>query len=129
MSETCRELMILIVAIGILFMIIGGTIIGVNSGNWVTFVLGVLLGVVIALLLAKHMDATICVAVDMDSESATKYTRKKSAIRFLIMVATLVLALTFPGVFNMIGVLLGILALKFSAYLQPVASKYIFHKN
>ena len=125
MSETCKQLMVGIVVINVLFMIVGGFIAYQLTGKWLQFILGVFLGGIVAMALSKHMDYSIQAALGLDSDGATKYTRKMSAIRFVIMIVAIVLALTFPSVFNIIGVLLGILALKFSAYVQPLTSKYI----
>lgn len=128
-SETCKQLIAGIIILCIL-LIIGGSIIAhLVAGSGLSFSLGALLGGIIAIILAVHMDYSIANAMLRDSEGATKYMRGKSIIRFLIMAAVLVLALTFPSVFNIIGVLLGILALKFSAYLQPLTSKYISNKT
>lgn len=125
MSETCKQLMVGIVAICVIVMIVGGIIAYQLTGHWLNFIFGVLLGGIIAMVLAKHMDYSIQSAMGLDSDGATKYTRKMSAVRFVVMIVAVVLALTFPSVFNIIGVLLGILALKFSAYAQPFTSKYI----
>lgn len=129
MSQTCKQLIYGIAIICVGFMVIGGIASYLTEGSWIRFVLGVLLGGVIAMILATHMDYSISNAIVRDSDGATKYMRKMSAIRFLIMIAVLMFALTFSSVFNLIGVLLGILALKFSAYAQPLTSKYIFKNN
>ena len=125
MSETCKQLMVGIIAICVIVMIVGGIIAYQLTGHWGNFVLGVLLGGIVAMTLAKHMDYSIQSAMDLDSDGATNYTRKMSMLRYVGMIIAIVLALTFPSVFNIIGVLLGILALKFSAYAQPFTSKYI----
>lgn len=128
-SETCKQLIVGIIIICIILGIGGSIIAHLVAGSVLSFALGVFLGAIIAILLAWHMDYSIANAMERDSEGATKYMRGKSVIRFLIMAAVLLLALTFPRVFNIIGVLLGILALKFSAYLQPLTSKYINNKT
>lgn len=125
LSATCKQLIVGIIIICIVFMIAGGLVTYLVEGNVLSFGLGILLGGIIATILAIHMDHSVANALLRDSDGATKFMRKMSVLRLLIMAATLVLALTFPSVFNIIGVLLGILALKFSAYLQPLTSKYI----
>ena len=125
MSETCKQLMVGIVAINVLFVIVGGFIAYQLTGRWLQFILGVFLGGIVAMILAKHMDYSIQAALDLESDGANKYTRKMSAVRIIVMIVAIVFALTFPSVFNIIGVLLGVLALKFSAYVQPLTSKYI----
>ena len=125
MSQTCKQLTVGVIVIDTIIMIIGGIIAGLTSGVWLQFVLGVLLGGSFSVVLARHMDSSIDNALDMEEERATKYLRNRTIIRYVLMLLVLVLTLTFPQVFNVIGVLLGILALKFSAYAQPLTSKYI----
>ena len=125
MSQTCKQLTVGVIVIDTIIMIIGGVIAGLTSGVWLQFVLGVLLGGSFSVVLARHMDSSIDNALDMEEERATKYLRNRTIIRYVLMLLVLVLTLTVPQVFNVIGVLLGILALKFSAYAQPLTSKYI----
>ena len=125
MSQTCKQLTVGVIVIDTIIMIIGGIIAGLTSGVWLQFVLGVLLGGSFSVVLARHMVSSIDNALDMEEERATKYLRNRTIIRYVLMLLVLVLTLTFPQVFNVIGVLLGILALKFSAYAQPLTSKYI----
>lgn len=124
MNETLRDLLI---GIGISSLTIG--IIGVLiANNKLSYVLGILLGTVIAIVLAFHLSATISKSLQMDEEGATKYTKKMAILRLIIMGCAVVIALTFPNIFNLIGTLLGILGLKFSAYLQPLTNKFITKK-
>ena len=123
---TVKQLRIGILVIGGLMMIVGGIISYVSTGKCISFLLGMVLGCVISEVLVTHMAKTIENALLRDSDDATKYMRKMSIIRYLVMCATVLLALAFSNVFNIIGVLLGILALKFSAYAQPLTSKYIY---
>lgn len=125
LSPTCRQLIFGAVVINVVVMITGSIIAEYTSGAWFPFAIGVLLGGSFSVFLARNMEVSIDCALDMDEESATKYLRKKTIIRYLLMIVVLVFTLTFPRLFNLIGVLLGILALKFSAYAQPITSKYI----
>ena len=129
MSDTCKRLVVGVVIVDFIIMVAGGIIAGLVTGNWISFVLGTLLGEVIAVILSIYMDSSINKALDKDADSATKYIRRTSAIRFLIMVVAILVAFTFPGVFHVIGVLLGIMALKLSAYAVPLTSKYISNPN
>ena len=129
MSETCKQLLVGIVIIDVLFTIVGGFIAYQLTGKWLQFILGVFLGGIVAMILAKHMDNSIQATLDLDSDGANQYTKKMAAMRLIVMIVAIVFALTFPSVFNIVGVLLGILALKFSAYVQPLTSKYISNKN
>lgn len=124
MNETLKDLIIGIV----LSMIVVCTIGALVLNNKVAFILGDILGSVIAILLAIHLNATIARALDMNEEGAAKYTKKMSILRLIIMGCAVVVALTLPEVFNLIGTLLGILGLKISAYLQPLTNRFITKK-
>lgn len=123
-KETFWELVIGIIIIMIVSCISGGII----ADKKLSFILGNILGSVVAVILAGHMYKTISVAVELSSGDAEKYTRKKAMIRSMVMVLAVVIALSFPEIFNLIGVILGVLGLKFSAFLQPLTQKYIFTK-
>ena len=120
MNETLKDLIIGIVLSMIVVCIIGALV----SNNKVAFILGDILGSIIAILLSIHLNATIARALDMNEEGAAKYTKKMSILRLIIMGCAVVVALTLPEVFNLIG----ILGLKISAYLQPLTNRFITKK-
>lgn len=124
MNETLKDLIIGIVLFMLIVCIIGALV----SNNKLSFILGDILGSFIAVLIAIHMNATIAKALHMNEEGAAKYTKKMSILRLIIMSCAVVVALTLPEVFNLIGTLLGILGLKVSAYLQPLTNRYITKK-
>lgn len=124
MNETLKDLIIGIVFCMVVVCIIGALV----TDNKLSFIFGELLGSIIAIMLAIHLNASIGRALDMDEEGAAKYTKKMAILRLIIMGCAVVVALTFPEVFNLIGTLLGILGLKISAYLQPLTNKFITKK-
>ena len=124
MNETLKDLIIGIVLFMLIVCIIGALV----WNNKLSFILGDILGSFIAVLIAIHMNATIAKALHMNEEGAAKYTKKMSILRLIIMSCAVVVALTLPEVFNLIGTLLGILGLKVSAYLQPLTNRYITKK-
>ena len=129
MSETGKQLVLGILIVVSICSLIGGIVSNIITGEWLPFVLGDLFGGVIAVVLAIHMDASVGTAIDMEEEDAVKYTRKMTAIRYLIMIVAIFVVLTFQQFFHVVGLLLGILALKFSAYLHPITSRYITNKK
>lgn len=124
MNETLKDLIIGIILTMLIVCIIGALV----TNNKLAFILGDVLGSVIAILIAIHLNATIAKALDMNEEGAAKYTKKMSILRIIIMGCAVVVALTLPEVFNLIGTLLGILGLKISAYLQPLTNRFITKK-
>lgn len=89
--------------------------------------LGILLGAAIAVFMLFHMYAVLKRALRYDEDTAAKKVRLASLFRMVVMVAGVVLAVLLPKLFSFVGVLLGILTLKFSAYLQPLTHK-LFNK-
>ena len=102
----------------IFFLIFGGE-------RRVPLVLGLVMGAVVSELMLRHMYVTIGRAVDMDADSATKYTKKKATLRMLMSGAVLATALLVPSVFHVVGTLAGLFCLKFAAYIQPLTHKVL----
>ena len=90
-----------------------------------TWSLGLILGGVIAWVMTIHMYHSLQQATLYDEETATKKVKKSSLFRMFFMVAGLVAAVILPNVFSMLAVVLGVLSLKFSAYLQPLTHKVL----
>ena len=92
--------------------------------NHLAYTLGLLLGGVIAGFMSMHMYNALQQAMLYDSETAAKKVQKGPMLRLLLMLAGLVAALLLPQWISIIGVALGVLSLKFSAYLQPLTHKF-----
>jgi MFS family permease len=115
--------------IGILISTIFTGIIGIIiTNNNMSFVLGLILGAFTAILLVIHMYQSLEKSLLLDEESAQKFSKKMAVLRMVVMGLAVVVALTFPKIFNIIAVLIGIMGLKISAYLQPITNKYISTK-
>ena len=93
--------------------------------NHLAYTLGLLLGGVIAGFMSMHMYNALQRAMLYDSETAAKKVQKGTMLRLLLMLAGLVAALLLPQWISIIGVALGVLSLKFSAYLQPLTHKVL----
>ena len=93
--------------------------------NHLAYTLGLLLGGVIAGFMSMHMYNALQRAMLYDSETAAKKVQKGTMLRLLLMLAGLVAALLLPQWISIIGVALGVLSLKFSAYLQPLTHKFL----
>ena len=123
-DETLRDLKTGIVIITIIFELLAL----IFAPDKLAFCLGILLGGIVAFILSIHMYSSLDMALDMDSDSASKYIRKKTGVRLLIMGLAVLAACIFPAYLNVLGVTAGILGLKLSAYAQPVIHKYIAAK-
>ncbi len=121
-EDTLKEMFVGIIGMAVLaliiFLIAGG-------GSRLPLILGLALGSAASGVILWHMYVTIGRAVDMDADSATKYTRKKAIVRMLAWGAVLVASALFPEMFHVVGTLVGLFLLKFTAYLQPLTHKVL----
>ena len=93
--------------------------------NHLAYTLGLILGCIIAGVMSAHMYNVLQQATLYDEKTAARKVQKGSIIRTFLMLAGLVAALVLPEWISIIGVALGVLSLKFSAYLQPLTHKVL----
>ena len=123
MKETKQTLCELIVGIIFFFVIfLAGNIFVTNR---VAYTLGLLIGSLIAGFMSSHMYRALEQAMLYDEDTAAKKVKTGTILRVLLMMAGLVAALLLPEWFSVIGVALGVLSLKFSAYLQPLTHQVL----
>ncbi len=124
-NETLLELITGIVTAGVLIQIIE-ILVSVAypelAGSRMSFALGLWIGVVTSVGLSVHMYWSIDRALDMQSGDAEKYMRKAYIIR---TVAIFVVAgiVTYFKLGYVMAYFLGVLCLKFGAFLQPLMHK------
>jgi len=123
MRETKRTLYELIA--GIVFCFILFLLGNIFVSNRLAYTLGLLVGCGIAGSMSIHMQHSLEQAMLYDAETAAKKVQKGTFLRFALMLAGLVAALLLPEWVSVIGVALGVLSLKFSAYLQPLTHKVL----
>lgn len=123
MQETKQILYELIAGVVLCFVIF---LVGnIFAKNWTAYTLGLLIGCSLAAVMGSHMYHALERAMLFDKENAAKNVQKGTIIRFLLMVAGLAAALLWPEWISVIGVTLGVLSLKFAAYLQPLTHKVL----
>ena len=122
-KQTFIELLIGIGIMGIIFLLPGLLF----RGGYLSYYFGLALGIIVAIVFATDMYFSVRNAVMMDEKSARNYTRKKTIYRLLLAIAVLLIAAYVPQI-HILGVLIGALTLKFSAYLQPLTHKF-YAKN
>ena len=122
MQEEKRTLYELVIGIVVcIFVFLFGTLL---TENPLAYILGLVIGGLIAGFMSIHMYRALQQAMLYDEEAATKKVQKGTILRILLMMTGLVAALIFPQWISVIGVALGVLSLKFSAYLQPLTHKF-----
>lgn len=87
-----------------------------------SFAVGLWIGILAALLLSVHMYRSIDRALDMMSGDAEKYMRKAYMVRTLAILLTAA-AVHFLNLGYVMATFLGMLCLKFGAFLQPLMHK------
>lgn len=85
--------------------------------NQIAWALGILFGLVMAILKLKFMEKTFTKAINMPENKAKGYTQKHYMIRYLLTGAVLVIAVLTPGI-NTVGVFIGLISMKVGAYTQ-----------
>ncbi len=119
-NQTLFELIIGILISGFLIWLVSLLITGFDAA----FAASYAAGVATAVLLSFHMYRSIDRALDMDPGDAEKYMRKAYIFRtFMILVAAGIVCWIDQE--DIIAVFLGILCLKFGAFLQPLTSRLL----
>lgn len=96
------------------------------AANKLTYTLGLTFGSVISFLLCLHMYSSLNRAMLYDQKTAAKKLKLAAMLRMLLMFLGLLAAVVLSKWISAIGTLLGLLCLKFSAYLQPLTHKFFY---
>ena len=84
---------------------------------------GVAVGAVVAVYLLVHMYRTIGWALTMEPQQAERYTRGRAALRYAVVLLSVVAVMVGLGRTAGIGCILAIVMIKPAAYLQPFTAK------
>lgn len=85
--------------------------------NYLSWTLGITLGLIIALLKLKLMENTFKKAVSLSENKAKGYTQKQYMIRYLLTGAVLLIAALTEDI-SLLGVFFGLISMKIGAYVQ-----------
>lgn len=119
--ETLKELIVGIVLYAIILCI--GSII-LFRGQY-SIVCGIALGTVGAVILAVHIFWSLNKSLDLGEDGAVKRERFMVILRMVIMGLIAAVGIIFSQQFHILGIFVGLLGLKISAYLQPLLHNYI----
>lgn len=117
-NSTLFELLLGIVVLGILAQVVVLFV----SKDYLQNAIGLWAGILLAGGMAIHMSQSIDEAVDLGTDNATKYMQRSSVTRVGIVVIVMA-ALLYFKIGNPITLVVGLFALKISAYLQPFIHK------
>lgn len=123
------EKMRMAIIAGIFIMAVPFAVLGMFwSGSRFIFLSGLIVGTIISTGLINHMYKTLLTACEYDEDSAKKFSRNKTVKRMFFCALVLILAGIFTDIAFVFGILVGMLCLKFSAYIQPLTYKYVSKK-
>lgn len=120
-KKTLYEICGGIIALAIIEMIIGLFIVDRIS----SFLLGAVIGTVVAILLVQHMYRTIDKALDYSEDDAMKVTRNGAILRMIVLFTITVIVVCIHNYVNVYMAFISVMNLKFAAYLQPFTNKII----
>lgn len=125
-NKTCFELLIG----NICYYSIGQVLIFIfaNNRSKLSLSLGFIVGVLMSVAMVIHMTISLEQAMHIGENGGSQYLQKHTGIRLaIILIILIVIAAT--NVFNVLATFVGIMALKVSAYLQPLTHKVLVRKN
>ena len=125
-SDVLKEMIIGIIAFGLLAQIIGVFIVSQK----IVYSAGLWAGIVIAIAMAVHMEYSIRVALELGEAGAPKHVQKHSMIRYSCVIIAFV-AISFINKNATVPCFIGVMGLKVAAYLQPFTHKIFLkvHEN
>ena len=96
--------------------------------KYIYIIIGFLIGILMSIILVVLMARTVENMLSIGDNGAVKEGVIGALIRAAIVIAVIVLLLV-THVGNVISMLIGLFGLKLSAYIQPIADKYIKKEN
>ncbi|MBQ9765908.1 MAG: hypothetical protein IJW18_06900 [Lachnospiraceae bacterium] len=121
-NNIVKEMVLGILAVNLLVAIIGLIFVPQR----VVFLIGLLMGLVVAVLMILSMKHSIEKAMDFGEKGAKLQTIKGYAFRTVLVVAGFVGAY-FIGIWAMASFFLGVMSMKAAAYMQPYTKKFLHH--
>lgn len=112
----------------IIYYIIGQIFIVILAQRKLYVSIGFFCGVLISVGMIIHMAVAMEEAMSLKAKGADKHIRKTTAFRML-GVFLLLVVIGYTDVGNIIAALIGVMALKVSAYLQPLTHKVLAKKQ
>lgn len=112
----------------VIYYVIGQILILLFAKERLSISLGFGLGVLVSTLMIIHMSYALDYAMHLNETGADKHIKKTTAIRLGSCLIILILV-GITGIGNILAALVGVLALKVSAYLQPFTHRVLATKS
>lgn len=120
LDPTVRDILFGALLYGVIVEIVGLIIVEQR----LNYTLGILYGYLCVIFMTCHMYLTLEKALDMEPDTASKYSVRNSLLRYVITLLFLVVAVLVPKV-SVIAVVTMLFGMKISAFLQPKIHKYM----
>ncbi len=112
----------------VIYYILGQILILIFADRKLNVSIGFILGVVISVLMTFHMTIAIEQAMSFNERGADRHVKKTTAVRMILcFIALIAIGITHVG--DIVAALFGVMALKVSAYLQPLTHKVLARKS
>ncbi|MCI5602675.1 MAG: ATP synthase subunit I [Lachnospiraceae bacterium] len=112
----------------VIYYILGQILILIFADRKLNVSVGFILGVVISVLMTVHMTIAIEQAMSFNERGADRHIKKTTAVRMILcFIALIAIGVTHVG--DIVAALFGVMALKVSAYLQPLTHKVLARKS
>ena len=112
----------------VIYYILGQILILIFADRKLNVSVGFILGVVISVLMTVHMTIAIEQAMSFNERGADRHIKKTTAVRMILcFIALIAIGVTHEG--DIVAALFGVMALKVSAYLQPLTHKVLARKS
>ena len=118
-----KTLLELLIGIGI-YGIVGARLIILFIPDKADSLIGFAIGTVTSAAMVIHMSVEVEKSLYMGEEGALKHTKKTTCLR-MVVVAAILVAVAWFQIGDIISSLVGIMALKVSAYIQPFTHKVL----
>lgn len=112
----------------VIYYILGQILILIFADRKLNVSIGFILGVIISVIMTFHMTIAIEQAMSFNERGADRHVKKTTAARMILcFIALIVIGITRVG--DIVAALFGVMALKVSAYLQPLTHKVLARKS
>ncbi len=122
-SNIVKEMIFGIFAVDLLIAVIGLIFVPQKA----VFLLGLLMGCIVAVTMVFSMNYSIEKAMDFEEKGATFQSVKGYIFRTVFLVAGFI-GSCFIGLWTLLAFFLGVMSMKAAAYLQPYTKKFLHHK-
>ena len=120
MNDMIRIMIIFGVIVQIICLFIPGDRLRMTTGLWI--------GVGAGIAMLVNMRNSLLEALEMEPEGAKRYMQKSYTLRYCAIVIGFA-AVAYFKIANIFTLIIGVMGLKISAYLQPVMHNILNHKN